>query len=306
MEKGENKQITALDIIVGGTKYFIVCVIALIIVALIAKPIIYHIKKVMPLTNENEYAVYSGRNVYEYYRSILSKKQQVIYDDMKEGYLQFKPSFHIKSLILKKSELKEVYRAIKLDHPEMFWAESYNDNISHEGFINTFDDIDLTYAYTKEESKAIKKRIEPKYQKIIDGAKSQSNDHAKIKYVHDELVKMSEYDNTNADNHEYQSIISIFDTGKAICTTYAYSFKFIMDQLGIEAVSSRNITDKEDSSKNHVWNVVNLYGEWLNLDITGDVGYTKNGKVAYNYFLKKNEDFYIDETHLMQPDMPKN
>lgn len=307
MENGnKGKVITANDILFGGLKYFLGSMAILICVLLAFKLIQNCVKDIKPLTNESEYAVYSGRNTYEYYRSILSKKQQAVYDDMKEAYLQFKPNFCIKTIFITRNELKEVYRAIELDHSEMFWMGIYNDNKISDGYVNTFFDVDLMYEYTNEEAVAIKKRIEPKYQKIIDGAKRQNNDLEKIKYVHDELVKIAVYDDEKANTPEYQSISSIFDEGKSLCTGYAYSFKFLMDQLGIQAINSRNITEKRDSKDNHVWNVVKLYGQWLNVDITGDVGYYKNGKMAYNYFLKKNEDFYIDSQHLMQPDMPKN
>lgn len=305
-KSNSGKVITAKDILFEGLKYFFGGMIIIICVLLVFKLVQNCVNDIKPLTNESEYAVYSGRNTYEYYKSILSKKQQAVYDDMKEAYLQFKSNFCIKSILITKNELKEVYRAIELDHSEIFWMRTYNDNRVSDGFIVTFFDVDLTYAYTKEEAIAIKKRIEPKYQKIIDGAKRQNNDLEKIKYVHDELVKIAVYDDTKGTSPEYQSIISIFDEGKSLCTGYAYSFKFLMDQLGIQAVNSRSIVEKGNSPKNHVWNVVKLYDKWLNVDITGDVGYYKNGKMAYKYFLKKNEDFYIDEKHLMQPDMPKN
>ena len=248
-----------------------------------------------PLPNESDYAVYSG----------LTEDRQLVYDELKESFLQFKDKFsiHVNGK-LTLDDFKEIYTAVLLDHPEMFWMYSYS--VTTKFFSDDIDNnnkVKLVYAFNEEESKDIKTRIQPKYQKIIDEAKELENDYDKIKYVHDELIRLGVYTKYNDDNITYfQSLISIFDTGETVCSGYSYGFKFIMDSLGIDSILTRDVSN-EDITKNHIWNMVRLDGIWYNIDLTYD-GNVDEEYIYYKYFLKDNDEFY--KTHKMQDKIPQN
>lgn len=251
-----------------------------------------------------EYSVYDGKDVYEYWKTTLNENEQILYDEIKESFLQFKEEFSTQLDEITSEEMEETYTAVKLDHPEIFWMKTYNVVLNLKEDVNTHKKIKLIYEYNEEESKKIKAEMEPNYQKIIDGAKTQKNDFNKVKYVHDELIKNSTYTKySDEELHDYQSIISIFKSGNTVCAGYTYGFKFIMDELGIESIATRDVSN-DDESKNHIWNMVNLYGKWYNLDVTYDGELSKGSSIAYNYFLKSNEEFYT--THKMQKNIPQN
>ena len=261
---------------------------------------------VMAYENINDYPVYDGRNVYEYWKETLNEEQQILYEEIKESYLQFKNDFSTQLNEISTKEFQEVYSAILLDHAEIFWLDSYlaPKKITDYNAINTMKKIQLYYSYSLDEAKNVKNRIETKYNEIIEEAKKQDNDFKKIKYVHDKLIEISQYhDYTDEEKDSYQSIVSIFDSGNTVCAGYSYGFKFIMDKLGIKSIATRDIGN-EDESKNHIWNMVELYGKWYNLDITWDNKIEKEGRISYNYFLKKNDEFYTD--HRMQKGIPTN
>ena len=261
---------------------------------------------VMAYENINDYPVYDGRNVYEYWKETLNEEQQILYEEIKESYLQFKNDFSTQLNEISTKEFQEVYSAILLDHAEIFWLDSYlaPKKITDYNAINTNKKIQLYYSYSLDEAKNVKNRIETKYNEIIEEAKKQDNDFKKIKYVHDKLIEISQYhDYTDEEKDSYQSIVSIFDSGNTVCAGYSYGFKFIMDKLGIKSIATRDIGN-EDESKNHIWNMVELYGKWYNLDITWDNKIEKEGRISYNYFLKKNDEFYTD--HRMQKEIPTN
>ncbi len=168
----------------------------------------------------------------------------------------------------------------------------------------TSQKIELKYYYNEEEAIKIKSRMEPVYMEIVNEARKQENDNNKIKYVHDKLINLATYTKYDKDNlHEFQSIISIFDTKESVCAGYTYGFKFIMDQLGINSIVTRDVGN-ENKSDNHMWNMVNLDEKWYNIDVTYDGSLSNNGKIAYNYFLKDNNVFYKD--HKMQKNIPQN
>lgn len=254
-------------------------------------------------SNESDYTVYSGRNVYEWWKSTLTENEKILYDEMKESYLQFSKEFSTQLDELTTDELDKTYRALLLDHPEIFWMDRYNmSRLPIVNIVFTDKKIALGYFYTKEEAMEIKSCIEPMYLNIVNGAKKQEKDSEKIKYVHNELIKNSTY-TSNVHSHEYQSIISIFKEKKSVCAGYAYGFKFIMDQLGIESIVVKD-GNNEDKKQNHVWNMVKLNEKWYNLDVSNDSQLTKNDTIAYNYFLKENSEFYKD--HKMQEGIPQN
>ena len=237
--------------------------------------------------------MYSGRQDYEYYRSTLNESEKILYDELKEAYLQFRSTFSTTLDEIKSKELKNAFSAVILDHPEIFWIDSYSSiGDIFTGTINTNMVIRLRYTFTKEEALKIKEEIEPKYKEIIREAEKYRSDEKKVKYVHDKLIEISTYTGyTHSQKDKFQSFVSIFETGDTVCAGYSYGFKFIMDNLGIPSISVENI-DSTDSSQSHIWNKVLLNGKWYNLDITWDAQLSNDNEVSYKYYLLDNNEFY--------------
>ena len=299
-KRGENVKGKVIDIFAT-----IVCIVSIIwgIYLCFFYKVADKTEVVEAYANVEDYPVYDGRNVYEYWKTTLNEDQQILYEEMKESYLQFRDTFSTQIDNISPNEFNNVYRAIYLDHPEIFWMDSYLTIKTLTNNVNTNREIDLYYSHSLEEAKEIKSRIEVKYNEIIEEAKKQDNDFKKIKYVHDKLIEISQYhDYTEEEISQYQSIVSIFETGNTVCAGYAYGFKFIMDQLGIKTICTHDISN-EDTSKNHIWNMVELYGKWYNLDITWDNKKDSEG-IIYDYFLKDNDEFYTN--HRMQYGIPTN
>ena len=299
-KRGENVKGKVIDIVAT-----IVCIVSIIwgIYLCFFYKVADKTEVVEAYANVEDYPVYDARNVYEYWKTTLNEKQQILYEEMKESYLQFRDTFSTQIDNISPNEFNNVYRTIYLDHPEIFWMDSYLTIKTLTNNVNTNREIDLYYSHSLEEAKEIKSRIEVRYNEIVEEAKNQDNDFKKIKYVHDKLIEISQYhDYTEEEISQYQSMVSIFETGNTVCAGYAYGFKFIMDQLGIKTICTHDISN-EDTSKNHIWNMVELYGKWYNLDITWDNKKDTEG-IIYDYFLKDNDEFYTN--HRMQYGIPTN
>lgn len=258
---------------------------------------------VSAFVDEAMYEVYTGRNVYEYHRTTLSDKEQIVYDEIKESYLQFKTELSTQVDKLSRAELKNAFTAVVLDHPEIFWIDSYASTIDIFNNINTNKLIELRYTYSKAEAKEVKAKIELQYSWIIQEASLYETDYEKVKFVHDKLIQIGAYDYDGYPEEErgrYQSMVSIFDTGDTVCAGFSYGFKFIMDNLGIEAIAIENIYEDEPE-KSHIWNMVKIDDAWFNLDITWDYDLFDQ-EISYKYFLLDNETFY--KNHVKQPNMP--
>ena len=81
-------------------------------------------KAIEPYAREEDYPVFSGKNVYEYWRSTLSKDEQAVYDDLKEGHLQFRKSISLRIDTLNDETMKKIYDAFLQDHPEIFGKDA--------------------------------------------------------------------------------------------------------------------------------------------------------------------------------------
>ena len=97
--------------------------------------LIYVSKTIEAYKNYNDYPVYDGRNVYEYWKETLNEEQQILYEEIKESYLQFKNDFSTQLNEISTKEFQEVYSTVLLDHAEIFWLDSY-DNVQVDSLMN--------------------------------------------------------------------------------------------------------------------------------------------------------------------------
>lgn len=259
--------------------------------------------RIKPYENVEGYAVYNGIDAFEYWKTTLNTNQQILYEEMKEAYLQFLDLFSTESKSMTEDEFQEVYAAVLLDHPEIFWMNSYQIIVKpFSDKVNTNKKIKLFYHYSEQEAKQIKEKIEPEISKLVDKASKLNTDYEKILYVHDTIITNTDY--IDSDNRKsYQTLVSIFDEHKAVCAGYTYGFKLVMDRLGIKTISVRDVQNK-DSETNHIWNMVYLYEKWYNIDLTWDDIRDNDSEIIYNNFLKDNETFY--KTHRIQKNIPIN
>lgn len=100
-------------------------------------------------------------------------------------------------------------------------------------------------------------------------------DYEKVKAVHDYLVLQCEY------TGGFPSIYDALFNGKTICVGYAGTFFRMMSKL--------NIPVQYVCGDDHAWNLVQLDGDWYNIDVTWDDVGGKN--VSYEYFLKTDKEF---------------
>ncbi|MBQ8923856.1 MAG: hypothetical protein IJ053_03585 [Lachnospiraceae bacterium] len=114
------------------------------------------------------------------------------------------------------------------------------------------------------------------------------DDFDTVKAVHDYLVENFRYDNrTVFENH---TDIEGFRDRKMVCSGYSLAAYYLLNSAGIptRVVTGYGGTDAP-IEVNHMWNMVELDGNWYNMDITWDDTEQKN--ISYKYFLKSDKDF---------------
>jgi len=105
---------------------------------------------------------------------------------------------------------------------------------------------------------------------------SMSN-YDKIKVFHDHLINNTIYDEN--DTFETYTAYNLITSGLSICGGYSDIMAIYLNALGIK---NYRIT-----SRNHIWNLVEIDGIWYHLDVSWDDPIVSDGKqyLVHNFFM---------------------
>ena len=163
----------------------------------------------------------------------------------------------------------------------------------YEGGITIYankTEITLTYLPTYFTTKVQEDELSAKVDEVIASFAftSSTTELEKIQTIYDYITKNIRYDYDNLENSDYILKFSAYAAlihKTAVCEGYAVLFYRMAEEAGLDA---RVITGLGGSPtpENHAWNIVKLEDAYYYLDSTWD-----EGRVAYSYFLKGDNDF---------------
>ena len=133
-----------------------------------------------------------------------------------------------------------------------------------------------------------KKALENKIQELVSYLQPGWSDAEKLLYFHDWLATHVSYDLTYTYGDAYAALI----TGSSVCQGYSLAMCLLAREAGIPcyAIVSDEI--------NHMWNVVQIGGEWYQLDVTFD-DYAPDmiGHAAHQFLLRSDAYMMADADH---------
>jgi hypothetical protein len=207
------------------------------------------------------------------YRQLLSVKEQGVYNQIFANARDCAGTFRL-VCDLSLEELNETYIAVICDHPELFWLDnSYQYGYSTSDKNNAVQ-LTLRYNAMKDTLQASKSRFDEAAKKIIDGASDYSDSYAKEKYVFQTLAANISYNDSASCN---QTAYSALVGRSTVCAGYARALQYILNQLGIPCYYVFGTAD----GGYHAWNIVQLGGEWYNVDLTWS---DQDTGLSYTYF----------------------
>ena len=115
--------------------------------------------------------------------------------------------------------------------------------------------------------------VAPKAKKVDDKVKAivsalirpGMSDYEKALTLHDYLIHHANYDH----DYKYYNADGVLLHGKGVCQSYTLAYQKLLNAVGI-----KNATETGD---NHIWNMIQLDGDWYHVDCTwddpGDGGY---------------------------------
>jgi hypothetical protein len=138
--------------------------------------------------------------------------------------------------------------------------------------------IKATFTITYLENKTQTSYVTTQVQKILkEIIKPAMNDFQKEKAIHDYVVSHIAYD-TNLVNY---SAYAALTKGKTVCQGFALLTYRMLDEVGI----TNRIVEGYAGGRSHAWNLVQIEGNWYQLDTTWDdpVPFVK-GRIMDTYF----------------------
>lgn len=233
-----------------------------------------------------------------YYYTKMSKPQQAVYYAIYQGLMALSDSFQVPKL--EGRELSDVFFQLRLDHPEIFWAEEFHYRYYQDSANITFlPEYIFEKGKIKEHQKALKARVE----KLVRPAMKLS-EWEKEKYVHDFICENVHYDKLKKSySHE---IIGPLGQGVGVCEGIAKSVKVLCDALGIWCMIAICGNNPEKGIKyRHTWNIVKIGGTYYHLDATFDNTLGKHSfgakEIRYDYFNLDDKNIFRDHEPLIAP-----
>ena len=222
----------------------------------------------------------SFSSVYYPYYEVLNSNQKKIYKQVYANALKYKKEF-VPVAKITSTELSDVIYAINYDHPELFYLDTTYGYKYNSKYICV--QIILNYNETIDNIEVNKNSFNNEVNRIVNQAKKYKTHYEKEKYVHDYLVKNTEYElNSKLNQSAYSAIVN----KKSVCSGYARSFQLIMTKLGIPTYY---VTGSSTSGP-HAWNIISLSDGFYNIDVTFD-----DTTMSHKFFNMKKEEF--DKNH---------
>ncbi|MBQ0109973.1 MAG: hypothetical protein KBS44_06830, partial [Clostridiales bacterium] len=172
---------------------------------------------------------------------------------------QHKSSLDISKYNYDEDEAAEVFFRFLLNAPELFYSDAAIDFDMAKDNVHV-SKYEFVYLMSASEAKTATVKYNEKLDEIISYMPDDLDDFGKILWIHNYICENFEYD----DDEEIYDAYNMLMQGKGVCQGYTLLFDALLERVGI---NSRYVDSEEI---NHIWNIVELDGEWYYVDTTWD------------------------------------
>ena len=223
----------------------------------------------------------------------------VVYSDPVNDELSIDDLYDVEDAIISAAA------AFFYDCPEAFWIRSFNYSIDADlttgqgegkGYVDwiEFSFTRASYPNAYDDLAAFESGIASAVSSIRQSRVNESV-YETLKAIHDYVLLNASYDydalsgSTYTYGHAYTAAPLFTGKGTFVCEGYSKAFKILCNEFGIPCalVSGTGMTS-DTSGGPHMWNYVQIGGNWYGVDSTWDDGYAyQDGtpRPIYNYFL---------------------
>ena len=201
-----------------------------------------------------------------YCRTHLAEEDQLLYDALLACALSEDPSekgaeFQVRTDPAGdefKAAFHRCYNALLFDHPELFWLYAGDSSFQYTYRRKLLDEgtyyiaFQLTGSFPERDAQleALKNAADTFLSEIdLD----QSAPQVALQ-IHDKLIDLVSYDR---------------EAAASVCDGYSYAYEYLLQKAGIRStVVAGRAGDDEETAGPHSWNLVELNGQWYEVDAT--------------------------------------
>lgn len=191
--------------------------------------------------------------------------------------------------VLKEAELHFVISAYSMDHPEVFWLESKFSYYTTDNLTYLKLHSGLSPEETEENARTMRENIED----IFSSMESGMSPYDRELYLHDAFASRCEYADTSDSQTDkfrvYTSMGGLVDF-YAVCEGYSRAMQILLSTCGVETYYVSGMGNEAL----HMWNTVNIDGEWYYLDVTWNDN--DGTEIDYDHFNLTTEQLLYDHT----------
>ncbi|MBQ6267969.1 MAG: hypothetical protein IJK64_09400 [Clostridia bacterium] len=225
-----------------------------------------------------------------YYRKLETVEQHVYNRILKDVYDM--PE-EIRVPAIDGTQLDHVFSALLYDNPDLFFVGRKCTLISRP--IGTY--CAIRYIIEPSEYEAQKQALDAVKTKVIAALSAPDDPWQTELEIHDYVVRHCSYEIEDGDL-TYSSAYGALINGVAACEGYSKAAKLLLDAAGIEnGLVSGQAKNSDGRTGAHMWNAVNVNGDFYHLDCTWDDPVGPDGKEVRLYAYFNLNDEAIGATH---------
>ena len=199
-----------------------------------------------------------------------------------EGMQKFKEEIDIRSCGISSDELGDLYVGLAYEHPELFYVKTqWGWSLAYEGSTKVLS-VFPSYSI---DGKVIPKGKITEYMPQIQQQQAELTQKVKeitaqidenwtplqkALYLHDYIATHGQYDtiskvdDKNKIDERRRDAYGMLIDGIGVCQGYTLAYRLLLKEVGID---SGTVTS---DSMNHVWNLIQIDGNWYHVDVTWD------------------------------------
>lgn len=191
-------------------------------------------------------------------------------------------------------ELTEVFQAVLYDNPTVICIGRDNQILTS----NELCYFQPNYIMTPEQQREKNQQIDAVCETILADIPSDADEFEKELIIHDYIVNNCIYDVNASDSSStaYSCIVE----GYSACEGYSKAAKILLEKAGIECYTiSGDSQNFDGETEGHMWNIVNIDGEYYHLDVTWDDPTTQDGieTLSHLFMNVTDEDISVDHSN---------
>lgn len=230
----------------------------------------------------------------QYYRSLLSAKEQKAYDALVQQVCLLPPEVTIPNLPA--DSMSRVCSALHLDNPTLFYLDYSSMEKRFYPMLPTAQ-MRIRSLYPEDVVATLLRECEDWGRRALALLPQKPlSEEKKALWLHDIIAANVTYNDISRASH---SLAGVFHNRIAVCEGIALAFKHLCDLCGLRCIVVVGSL-RDNPHGGHAWNLVRLDRRQVFVDVTGDLPQTGGKEPIRRTFFARTEE-EMQATHLHAP-----